>query len=908
MTLFINQIRKDISLNRGYLLLCVVFGLVNAWLFSDPLRLVERGGTSIQTIGMVMQALEILIMAVVIPKLIQDDNLVSLDAAWLTRPIDGRTLMTSKLTLALFLFIVYPIVCECISLSLLGDFRAFGPVVLSTLVQKGFFVFTLIAISAVLRNMSQVLLAFGAVVLAGLVLQALSNIIGIYPAFLNRNSWIGLNAVGQLWGEGSKWAVISLATAVFGGCSVYVSFVLRRSGLAKTVLLVAAIICWGITRYWSFPIWGPDILIVEREEVQVLSPSDVFIFKEDVLVNDRGNHRSERRLVMRGMLDSAKMQQGQTVASLLLNSSLEIASDGLTPAYDENIYRSLRNVGWDERTTEAALNGEFQKQTANLEKSVEIPLIDLSEGELEKVRASANGTFIGKLAFVYSHIDKLFELPMKTGVRANRFGYFCKVSGKESTDESLIITVQEGSIRRLYDQQNIGWRGDPINNRPRIRIGIQFTDTGKFTFPDKLVTPWRTGLVGTAIAEKKLTWDLDRILTYGDLAKAQLVVVEQRLSKIEHVTCSFGWNDEDLFDFPVLNAELHNYSDNPIDQAIDEKSVVLSEVVEDRKIPDMQVAMAINGEMVWSQHFGWSGISVENRAHLRSKMRIGSISKSMTGMLLLRLADKGEIDLDAKVGDLVLDGLVPEEIAAASLRQIAGHLGGIRHFRKPEDYVVWAKAKSIDEGLEIFQRDPWTGWHPGEKFEYSSYGYALLGSILQRETGRSFEGLLKSELSEPLGLGSIGVENPNASGQGVARIYRINDSGIPTERERDNSPFRQSSGGLLACAEDLVSFGIKAINNNFLSEKSLISVLTSQYDLKGNATGYSIGWQVLSRKKGAPLVLQHTGKVEGGLGVLVVIPEKRAACSILMNVQDERAMSIALEAVDDLIETMSADN
>ena len=86
-----------------------------------------------------------------------------------------------------------------------------------------------------------------------------------------------------------------------------------------------------------------------------------------------------------------------------------------------------------------------------------------------------------------------------------------------------------------------------------------------------------------------------------------------------------------------------------------------------------------------------------------TRFRIGSISKPPTATALMKLVEAGKIDLDAPVQKYVPS--FPDKGAVITVRMVAGHLGGIRHYRG-EEFTIQRHYGSVLEGLQVFENDP----------------------------------------------------------------------------------------------------------------------------------------------------------------------------------------------------------
>jgi len=135
-----------------------------------------------------------------------------------------------------------------------------------------------------------------------------------------------------------------------------------------------------------------------------------------------------------------------------------------------------------------------------------------------------------------------------------------------------------------------------------------------------------------------------------------------------------------------------------------------------RGTPGLALAVAVEGKIVYSEGFGFADLEQRVPVWPTTKFRIGSISKPLTAAGLMELVQSGKVDLDAPIQKYLPS--FPEKGAVITARMLAGHLGGIRHY-KGDEFNIQKHFANVREGLKIFEDDPLVS-PPGTKFNYSS--------------------------------------------------------------------------------------------------------------------------------------------------------------------------------------------
>jgi len=297
-----------------------------------------------------------------------------------------------------------------------------------------------------------------------------------------------------------------------------------------------------------------------------------------------------------------------------------------------------------------------------------------------------------------------------------------------------------------------------------------------------------------------------------------------------------------------------------------------------RGIPGLSLAVAVDGHIVYSEGFGYADLEERVPVWATTKFRIGSVSKPLTAVALVQLVEQGKIDLDAPVQKYV--PAFPEKNGKITLRLLAGHMAGIRHYQGDE-FQISRHYDNVLDGLKIFQDDPLVA-PPGTKFSYSSYGFNLLSAAIETASGEKFLPYMHEHVFGPLGLRSTTEDQPAEIIEQRARFYtRPKDQPVRNAPFVDNS-YKWAGGGFLSSAEDLVRFGSALLQPGFLKPESLRLLFTSQKTADGKETGYGMGWFVRNSKSGQR-IYEHAGGSVGGTSQLILYPEAHVVVAMVCN-------------------------
>jgi len=307
--------------------------------------------------------------------------------------------------------------------------------------------------------------------------------------------------------------------------------------------------------------------------------------------------------------------------------------------------------------------------------------------------------------------------------------------------------------------------------------------------------------------------------------------------------------------------------------------------VETDGIGGITAAVFKGDQVLWAQGFGWADPANRVPAGVRTIYRTGSISKSVTAILMADLVEEGTVALD----DAVLDHLPeaagfgdpPAGMAPITLRQLASHTAGL--IREPE--LEGAAAGPIEDwGFKILASIPHTRYDtlPGARYQYSNIGYGVLGYALQRAAGTSFMDLVENRLFEPLGMrSSTFIVDPDLWRRVAVGFVNWDDGTVDPELpalEHEGRGYKVPNGGVYATVGDLATFAAAVMGmteHELLESATRREVMTVQTPEDPDA-GYGLGFSIRPVELeggGAVRFVGHGGSVAGYNMYLVFEPE-----------------------------------
>ncbi|MDY7396155.1 serine hydrolase domain-containing protein [Aureibaculum sp. 2210JD6-5] len=326
----------------------------------------------------------------------------------------------------------------------------------------------------------------------------------------------------------------------------------------------------------------------------------------------------------------------------------------------------------------------------------------------------------------------------------------------------------------------------------------------------------------------------------------------------------------------------------------DSASAIALRFLENEKIPGMAISISKHGELLYSKGFGVATIETETEVSpVITQFRIASISKSLSALAMAKLVDDDKLGFDKSIYTYLPD--YPKKEYDFTVRQVAGHIAGIRHYKGKE--FILNKPMTITEGLDIFKDDPLLS-EPGTKYKYSTYGWNLLSAVVQKAAETPFTKYMEEIVFKPLHMSKTVLETSDKELPFKTGYYRKTNQGKITLGPEVNNEFKAAGGGFLSTSEDLIRFGNEIINPTIIKKETVAELVKSQTTADDKKTNYGIGFVTDSSKKGTPRY-SHSGGGIGATALLLMYPEEEIVIVILTNLSDLKIKDFGseLEAV-----------
>lgn len=279
----------------------------------------------------------------------------------------------------------------------------------------------------------------------------------------------------------------------------------------------------------------------------------------------------------------------------------------------------------------------------------------------------------------------------------------------------------------------------------------------------------------------------------------------------------------------------------------DKKSTEIDNYIEnimsEQKIPGLALAIAYNGKVLKKQNYGLSSIEYNVPVTDSSAFWLASVSKHFIATAIMQLHEKGRIGINDKIHKYLTDA--PTNWKDVTIKHLMTHTSGLPTTSKASGWGERSATGtySAEKIYENAKKDTLM-FNPGEDFLYSDEGIYLLGYIIHKVSGLSFNDYMHKMIFKPSGMQSAYMMDHFKIHPNQATGYSIRNGEIIPDR----NPYRlidtelNSAGGIYATIDDMINWESAMTNNLLLTQKSK-DLMWSTYKLNnGHPTHYGFCW------------------------------------------------------------------
>ncbi len=324
-----------------------------------------------------------------------------------------------------------------------------------------------------------------------------------------------------------------------------------------------------------------------------------------------------------------------------------------------------------------------------------------------------------------------------------------------------------------------------------------------------------------------------------------------------------------------------------------EASSLLEKFVSDNIAIGATAGYAIDGKIIWESAVGYADKKKRTPFTTKTIGRVASVVKIFTAVGVMQLAEQGFIDINDPVQKYVTD-FPKSKFGTITIKQLLHHTSGIGGYKSAKESETKKEYPTLTDAMNVFKNRK-LRFKPGTQYYYSTYGYVLLGVLIERVSGLSYEAYIQKNILDKTGMKHTAIEKYGVSVPNKSSLYHRNRKGKIKAASYNNLSNRIPGGGFQTTLNDMFKFGNAIINNELISEKTLNSMFENNA-LKKGGNAHGIGWFMYAPKPNNAAVIGHSGEQTGCSAQLMIIPKSKTVVMVMANTSGSRKEALILAA------------
>jgi len=303
--------------------------------------------------------------------------------------------------------------------------------------------------------------------------------------------------------------------------------------------------------------------------------------------------------------------------------------------------------------------------------------------------------------------------------------------------------------------------------------------------------------------------------------------------------------------------------------------------IKERQLPGLSIAVIRDGKVVRAGGYGFANLELKVPATKETVYEIGSISKQFAAEAVMLLVEDGKLSLDDSIRKY-LPANAPEIWQKITVRNLLNHTSGLKDWTEVKEFS-YRREYSAEEFIDLVKSFP-VQFQPNENWLYSNTNLPLIGIIVERASGKSFEDFVGERIIKPLSFPSIRFKHQEEVVANRAAGYVLRN-----EMWKNGEPFRPKviapSGGILANTIDLAKWWEAVLQGRVVKQTSLEQMLSPTKLNDGRLVAH--GFAFFTDSFNGHKVIQHFGSTVGGFGSIVkYYPNEKITVAVVNNLED----------------------
>ncbi|MGB1201605.1 MAG: serine hydrolase [Cognaticolwellia aestuarii] len=311
----------------------------------------------------------------------------------------------------------------------------------------------------------------------------------------------------------------------------------------------------------------------------------------------------------------------------------------------------------------------------------------------------------------------------------------------------------------------------------------------------------------------------------------------------------------------------------------------ISAEMQKRSIPGLQLAIIRNNKIIKTSSYGYANIEDEIKVDNSTVFSINSVTKAFVGVAVMQLVEQGKLNLNSPISHYLSE--IPKNWGHITIRQLMSHTSGLPEILK-DDIGNLLSDKGPEDSWQLVQSLPME-FAAGSKFKYNQTNYVVIGKLINKLSGLSFQEFIIENQLEKIGMPrtiEAGFFNLNNVVKHSARRYTLYyGSELSHIKTETYSPLLQAAAGMSSTATELANWLIAITNQKLISAEKLAEMWAPTVLENGDTqgfnrliNGYTIGWPVMVRAEHPAI-----SAVGGNRAGVFVYPKDNMSIVVLTN-------------------------
>jgi CubicO group peptidase (beta-lactamase class C family) len=297
--------------------------------------------------------------------------------------------------------------------------------------------------------------------------------------------------------------------------------------------------------------------------------------------------------------------------------------------------------------------------------------------------------------------------------------------------------------------------------------------------------------------------------------------------------------------------------------------------------------VAKDGKRVFTAVYGMADREKKIPNQLNTQFRIGSMNKMFTATAVLQLVQAGKINLNDPFGKYLPDYPNKDVASKVTIHQLLTHTGGTGDFFGPEFDKHRLELRTLQDYVKLYG-ERGLAFEPGSRWEYSNYGFLLLGLVVEKASGQDYYEYVREHIFKPAGMNSTDSlpEDQAVANRSVG--YTKAEGATELRPNVDTLPYRgTSAGGGYSTVEDFLAFANALANHKLLDAKHYDLLTTGKVETpRGSKYAYGFGDEISAD---GVRCFGHGGGAPGMNGDLKICPQSGYVIAVLANLDPQAA-------------------